>query len=105
MASANTPTQAPPEATQQDGRARSQVEGNGERTAVPQPETRARSEERPAARGTHALSTARPARDRLTGAGGPLEAMWSDAAALKLCRSTARTSRFMLSNRSIVMIS
>jgi HSP20 family protein len=76
MASANNPTQAQPEATQQDGRARSQVEGNGERTAVPQPETRARSEERPTARGPHALSTARPARDRLTGAGGPLEAMW-----------------------------
>jgi HSP20 family protein len=76
MASANNPTQAQPEATQQDGRARSQVEGNGERIAVPQPETRARSEERAAARGTHALSTVRPARDRLTGAGGPLEAMW-----------------------------
>jgi HSP20 family protein len=74
MASANNPTQAPPEATQQDSRACSQVEGNAKRTAVPQPETPARSEERPAARGTHALSTARPA--RLTGAGGPLEAMW-----------------------------
>jgi HSP20 family protein len=73
MASANNPTKAPPEATQQDGRARSQVEGNGERTAVPQPETRARSEERPAARGTPALS---PTRDRLPGAVGPLEAMW-----------------------------
>jgi HSP20 family protein len=76
MASANNPTQAQPEATQQDGRARSQVEGNGERTAVTQSETRARSEERPAARGTHAISAARPARDLLTGAGGPLEAMW-----------------------------
>ena len=34
MASANNQTQAQPEATQQDGRARSQVEGNGERTAA-----------------------------------------------------------------------
>lgn len=76
MASANNPTQEQTEATQQAGRARSQVEGNGERTAVPKPETQGRSEERPAARSSQALSTARPRRDRLTSAGSPLEAVW-----------------------------